>query len=235
MVIVICNLFVACSLEFMGILYIVATPIGNLDDITHRAVRVLQTVDLIACEDTRRTKILLDHYKIQKPLISFHQHSKLQKIETLITELKSGKSIALVTDAGTPGISDPGGILVAEAIKSGIGVTPIPGASALTALISVAGISMDRFSFLGFLPHKKGRQTMIEKIKSSYIPVVFYESPHRILKTLESLSKSPGHMIVGRELTKKFEEIFRGSPQVVYNHFKEKKIQGEFVVIYSSR
>ena len=217
----------------MGTLYIVATPIGNLEDITHRAVRVLETVDLIACEDTRRTKILLEHYKIKKPLVSYHQHSKLQKLESLVRELESGKDIALVTDAGTPGISDPGGVLVAEAAKKGIDVVPIPGASALTTLISASGIPMDRFLFLGFLPHKKGRQTMIERIKNSDLPVVFYESPHRILKTLEALSKSEGQIILGRELTKKFEEIIRGSAKEVYEHFKDKKILGEFVVIYS--
>lgn len=248
-------------------LYIVATPIGNLSDITHRAVRVLSEVDLIACEDTRRTKILLGRYDISKPLTSYHQHSKLQKVETLVRKLESGKNIAMVTDAGTPAISDPGGILVAEAVKKGIDVIPIPGPSALTTLISVSGIPMDKFLFLGFLPHKKGRQTMIERIKNTDVPVVFYESPHRILKTLEALtvnSPSPltgeggpdssgpdegeaqdantndksspptkeGHIILGRELTKKFEEIVRGTAKEVYEHFREKKIQGEFVVIY---
>lgn len=215
-----------------GILYIVATPIGNLEDITLRALEILKRVDLIACEDTRRTKILLERYEIKNPLTSFHQHSKLQKIDTLVSELKSGKNIALVTDAGSPGVSDPGGILVAAALKEKIFVVPIPGPSALATLISVAGIPMDRFTFLGFLPHKKGRQIIINKIMESDVPVVFYESPYRILKTLKALTESNGRLIVGRELTKKFEEVIRGTTKEVFEQFKNKKIQGEFTIIY---
>ncbi|PIR97092.1 MAG: 16S rRNA (cytidine(1402)-2'-O)-methyltransferase [Candidatus Doudnabacteria bacterium CG10_big_fil_rev_8_21_14_0_10_41_10] len=217
-----------------GTLYIVATPIGNLEDITLRALDTFKSVDLIACEDTRRTKILLERHKINKPLISFHQHSKLQKVEYLISELSSGKNTALVTDAGTPGISDPGRVLVAEAIKNEIPVVPIPGASALTALVSVSGVPMDRFSFFGFLPHKKGRETAIKRMVESDVPVIFYESPHRILKTLEALKHFEGKVIVGRELTKKFEEIVRGTAKEAHEYFKDKKIQGEFVVIYHS-
>lgn len=215
-----------------GKLFVVATPIGNLEDITLRALKALEEVDFVACEDTRRTKILLDRHGIKKPLISFHQHSKVQKVEFLISELKSGKSAALVSDAGTPGISDPGGVLVDAAVKSGIEIVPLPGASALTALASVAGIPMDKFAFFGFLPHKKGRETALQKIAESEVPAIFYESPHRILKTLQNLSGRPGYLIVGRELTKKFEEIFRGSPAEALRYFSSKEPQGEFCLIF---
>jgi 16S rRNA (cytidine1402-2'-O)-methyltransferase len=218
-----------------GTLYIVATPIGNLEDITLRALRILKEADLIACEDTRHTKILLTHYQIARPLVSYHQHSRLQKVDELLAELQSGKSVALVSDAGTPGISDPGGVLVEKAQAAGLAVVPVPGASAVTALASVAGIAMDRFLFLGFLPHKKGRETLLKKITESEVPVIFYESPHRILKTLGSLAQSQGKLIVGRELTKKFEEIFRGSPSEALEHFSKAEARGEFVLIYSNK
>lgn len=215
-----------------GTLYVVATPIGNLEDITLRALRVLREVDLIACEDTRHTKILLERHNIHKPLVSYHQHSRLQKVDFLISELKAGKSMALVSDAGTPGISDPGGVLVAKASELGIPVVPIPGPSAVIALASVSGQPTDRFLFLGFLPHKKGREKLIKRILESDSPVIFYESPHRILKTLEALSHSEGHIVVGRELTKKFEEIVRGQTGEVFESLKFKKPQGEYVLIY---
>lgn len=210
----------------------VATPIGNLEDITLRALKILNECDLVACEDTRRTKILLDRYQISKPTVSYHQHSKVAKVDFLVAEMLSGKSVVAVSDAGTPGISDPGGVLVEAAIRAGLEIVPIPGPSALAALVSVAGIPMDRFLFLGFLPHKKGRQTMISKILESDVPVIFFESPHRILKTLEVLSSVEGHVIVGRELTKKFEEIFRGKASDAFVKFKESKILGEFTLIY---
>ncbi|MEK9181365.1 MAG: 16S rRNA (cytidine(1402)-2'-O)-methyltransferase [Patescibacteria group bacterium] len=215
-----------------GTLYIVATPIGNLEDITLRALRVLKEVDLIACEDTRRTKILLDHFQIFKPTVSYHQRSKIQKVDFLVSELLSGKKIAQVSDAGTPGISDPGGVLVEQALKNGIEVVPLPGPSALTALASVAGIPMDKFLFLGFLPHKKGRETLFRRIRESDVPVIFYESPHRILKTLEAFRESGGQLILGRELTKKFEDIFRGSFEEAIAKFESAQPLGEFVVIY---
>ena len=148
----------------MGTLFVVGTPIGNLEDITIRALNTLRDVDLIACEDTRHTRILLDRYELKKPLISYHQHSKLQKINNIIEELKNGKNVALVTDAGTPGINDPGGILVEAVLKENIGVIPIPGASAIVTLLSVSGIKSDRFLFLGFLPQKKGRQTLMRNL-----------------------------------------------------------------------
>jgi len=214
-------------------LFVVATPIGNLDDITFRAIKTLKEADLIACEDTRRTLVLLNHFGIRKTLVSFHQRSKLKKVEYLVDELVSGKNIALVTDAGTPGVSDPGGVLVAEALKAGVTVVPVPGASALMTLASVSGWPMDRFVFMGFLPHKKGRQTAFEKIMASELPVIFYESPHRLEKALEALKDSGGKMIIGRELTKKFEEIFRGSCDEAYKYFRDKKVLGEFVLIFS--
>jgi len=215
-----------------GTLFIVATPIGNLEDITARALRVMNEADLIACEDTRRTRILLSHYNIDRPTVSYHQHSQLAKLDFLIEELKNGKSVALVSDAGTPGISDPGGVLVSSAIAAGISVVAVPGVSALTMLASVAGIPMDKFVFLGFLPHKKGRATAFKKLATSELPVIFYESPHRVLKTLMVLAQFGGNVIVGRELTKKFEEVMRGTVQEAIEHFSEHKIQGEFTIIY---
>jgi len=225
-----------------GILYIVATPIGNLEDMTLRALETLKKVDLIACEDTRHTKKLLFHYEIEKSLISFHQHSKTIKFDKIIAEIKKGKNVALVTDAGTPGISDPGNKLVAEAIENGIAVIPIPGVSALTTLASVSGIDMQRFVFLGFPPHKKGRETFFKKVVETEFPVVYYESPHRLIKNLELLksfqsefdSESLGkRIILGRELTKMFEEIVRGGVAEVLEYFQANpgKVKGEITII----
>lgn len=216
----------------MSTLYIVATPIGNLEDITLRALRILKEADLVVCEDTRRTAVLLDHYKIKKPLISYHQHSKLEKIEKIIGLLKSGKNIALVTDAGTPGIADPAGILIAEALKHTIIVEPIPGPSVLTALLSASGEDTQRFLFLGYLPKKKGRQTLWGFLKKSDYPIVFFESPYRIQKTLKELLEVSGDrkIIVGRELTKKFETIYRGKISEI---IKEIRPQGELVIFIS--
>jgi 16S rRNA (cytidine1402-2'-O)-methyltransferase len=219
----------------LGILYIVATPIGNLEDMTLRALETLKKVDLIACEDTRHTKKLLFHYKIEKSLISFHQHSKTIKFDKIIAELKNGKNVALVTDAGTPGISDPGNQLVAEAIKNEIAVIPIPGVSALTTLASVSGIDMQRFVFLGFPPHKKGRETFFKKIIETELPVVYYESPHRLIKNLELLKSinSEKNIILGRELTKMFEEIIRGNVAEILEYFQTNlgKVKGEITII----
>lgn len=214
-----------------GILYIIATPIGNLKDITLRALEILKKADLIACEDTRVTKKLLNHYEIKTSLISYHQHSKTTRIDYLIDKLKKGQNIALVTDAGTPGISDPGGKLVKEAVKNNIKIIPIPGPSALTNLISVAGINTQKFIFLGFPPHKKGRETFFKEVKRSNLPVVFFESRYRILKALKSLESS--QVIVGRELTKMHEEIARGNAGEVLEYFEKnpEKVRGEFVII----
>lgn len=226
----------------MANLYIVATPIGNLEDITLRALRILKEVDLVLCEDTRVTKKLLAHYDIHVPTMSFHANSKLSKVETIIEELKQGKNIALVTDAGTPAISDPGSLLVAkvkEALGDGVSVQAVPGASALTAALSIAGLQVSEFIFLGFLPHKKGRETLFKEIASSERAVVFYESPHRILKTLESLKKfveeeQPHRQVtIARELTKIYEELISGTPTYLLDFFSshEEKVRGEFVVI----
>lgn len=284
----------------MARLYIVATPIGNLEDMTFRAVKTLKEVDLILCEDTRMTKRLLDRYEIKKPLLSYHQRSKLTKTEKIIEELEKGKDLALVTDAGTPGISDPGNELVGRIlehfntkiplsppfskgetgsrIKSGmtykrddsqdpsttpanagsgrddndVEVIPIPGASAVTALASVAGINLNKFVFLGFPPNKKGRETFFKKVLAACYPVVYYESPYRFLKNLELLRELSSQiplsgkagappllkgerlkLIVGRELTKIHEEVVRGSISEVIKYFLENqdKIKGEFVVI----
>lgn len=219
----------------LGTLYIVATPIGNLSDITFRAIETFKGVDLIACEDTRKTKILLNHYSIKTPLVSYHQHSKLQKIDFILNKLKDGKNLALVTDAGTPGISDPGNKLVEDALKEKIKVVPIPGPSALSAIISVAGIDLQKFVFLGFPPHKKGRETFFKEVSSSNTPVIYYDSVHRIIKNLELLEslKLEAKIIIGRELTKIFEEIFRGNAKEAIEYFANnpEKVKGEFVII----
>lgn len=219
----------------MSTLFVVATPIGNLEDITQRALRILKEVDLIACEDTRITKRLLNHYQIDKPTISYHQHSKVGKIDFLIQKLREGKNIALVTDAGTPGISDPGGLLVQAAANEKIKIETIPGPSALTAALSISGLPTDRFLFLGFLPHKKGRQTLLKEIISSKQTVILYESVHRILKLLKEFEeiKLEREIVVLRELTKKFETVYRGLPTEVYRQLVNDKVKGEFVVIVS--
>ena len=219
----------------MSMLYIVATPIGNLGDMTLRALETLKNVDLILCEDTRVTKKLLFHYEIAKPTSSFHEHSDERKIRSLIERLQAGESMALVTDAGTPGLSDPGNVLVEAAIKAEVAVVPIPGVSALTALVSVAGIDMREFMFLGFPPHKKGRQTFFRGVGEATMPVMYYESPHRVMKNLELLQElaPTKKIILGRELTKMFEEIVRGSVQEVQKYFEAQpgKIKGEFTII----
>jgi 16S rRNA (cytidine1402-2'-O)-methyltransferase len=223
----------------MSTLYIVATPIGNLEDITLRAIRVLKEVDLILCEDTRVTKHLLKRYDVTTKVESYHAQSTSAKTKKIIDLLSKGTNIALVSDAGTPLISDPGVQLIDIVIRdlgNEVAIVPIPGASALTAAISVAGIGGNEFSFLGFVPHKKGRETFFKGVAVSEIPVVFYESPHRILKALESLTKVLSEnkkVIVARELTKIHEEIVRGTPGEVYGHFliHPDRVRGEFVVI----
>ncbi|KKP64670.1 MAG: Ribosomal RNA small subunit methyltransferase I [Candidatus Moranbacteria bacterium GW2011_GWF2_34_56] len=217
-----------------GILYVVATPIGNLGDITLRALEILKSVDMILCEDTRVTRKLLDRYEIKVPVMSYHQHSKIGKIDEIVSRLKNGENMALVTDAGTPGVSDPGNILVKEVISEGVKVIPIPGASAIGALISVAGIDMQKFVFLGFPPHKKGRQTFFKEAMEFKYPVMYYDSPHRLLKNLELLKELgfEKNIIVGRELTKMFEEVVRGNADEIIEYFSRKeKIKGELVVI----
>lgn len=225
----------------MSNLYVVGTPIGNLGDITLRALETLKSVDLVLCEDTRVTKKLLSHYDISVPTMSYHANSKISKQDQIIEMLREGKNLALVSDAGTPAISDPGLMLIKEAKKAlgdDLKVIPIPGASALVSAISVSGIPSPQFTFYGFLPHKKGRETIFKEISKSKKTSVFYESPHRILKTLESLNNvlsSEREVAVARELTKIFEEIKKGSPEEALEYFTQNpdKVRGEFVVIVS--
>lgn len=223
-----------------GILYVIATPIGNLGDMTIRAIETLKSVDLALCEDTRVTGKLFVHYGITTPTMSYHAQSKLSKHDKILDLLREGKSLALVSDAGTPTISDPGVMLI-EMIKKElpeVKVIPIPGASALTAALSVSGIPSPQFTFYGFLPHKKGRETIFKEIAQSSRTSVFYESPHRVEKTLESLAKhllENKKVVIGRELTKIFEETVSGTALEVLEYFKsnQDKIKGEFVVIIS--
>ncbi len=224
----------------MSNFYIIATPIGNLEDISFRAVRILGEVDLILCEDTRTTKVLLNKYGISKPTMSYHAQSKLAKTDKIFELLEEGKNLALVSDAGTPGISDPGAMLVAK-IKENFGdsvkVIPIPGASAVIAALSASGLPTHEFTFLGFLPHKKGRETLFKEIAESTRTMVFYESPHRILKTLESLDKfcPTKKVCIARELTKIYEEFKTDTPKKVleYLTLNKEKQRGEFTVIVS--
>jgi len=220
-----------------GEIFVVATPIGNLEDITQRALKVLREVDLILCEDTRVTQKLLNHYQIKKPLLSYHQHSKLQKIEYIISLLREGKKLALVSDAGTPGVSDPGNKLIEKIfdfLGDSVKIVPVPGPSAITCAASISGFPMDRFLFLGFIPSKKKRKKFFEEISNSKYPVIFFESPHRIVKTLEDLKNyvnSNSLFFVCRELTKKFETMYRGKIDEVIEKIKKDKIKGEFVII----
>ncbi len=218
-------------------LYIVATPIGNLEDITHRALRILGEVDLILAEDTRISKRLLDRYDISTKMLSYHHHSTQKKIDQIADLIKQGKTLALVTDAGTPGISDPGNKLIHELIEKfdkNLEIIPIPGASALTAALSISGFPTDKFTFLGFIPHKKGRNKFIKQALESKYTVIFYESCHRIIKCLEQIKEigAPGRqMIVGHELTKKFEVTYRGNIDEVLEKTKNDPIKGEYVIV----
>jgi len=236
----------------MPSLYIVATPIGNLKDVTIRSLEVLKNVDLILCEDTRTSKKLLDTYEIKTPVVSYHQHSKLKKIDYILNALRQGKNLALISDAGTPGISDPGNELIDKIIEEDttkmVKISPIPGASALIAAASICGFPMDRFLFMGFPPAKKKRKKFFEQIVASKYPVIFYESPYRIVKTLEelkitldSISKKNGlamvsvqslaKVVVCREITKKFETIYRGDISEIIKEIKKEKQRGEFAVV----
>lgn len=231
----------------MAILSIIGTPIGNLEDITLRALKVMKAADLILCEDTRMTKRLLDRYEIKVKTLSYHAHSKLSRVEDVIRMLGEGKNLALVSDAGTPGISDPGAELVARVrakmadkiVAGDLKIESIPGPSALTAALSIAGVPCADFTFLGFLPHKKGRETLFKEIAEADRTMVFYESPHRIEKSLRSLIE---HLVmkdkkvtVCRELTKMFEEVVSGTAEEVAKYFATNtdKVRGEFVVIVS--
>lgn len=215
--------------------YLVATPIGNLEDLSFRALRILKEVDYVLSEDTRVSHKLLSHYEIKTPLISYHHHSDQAKLNKIFNLLETDKNLALVTDAGTPGIADPGGQLVKairDKFKDEVNIIPIPGASALTALLSVAGVAADKFWFFGFLPHKKGRQSALKEITTSKYPVVIYESKHRILKLLAELDPSL-KVVLGRELSKLHESFYFGSPLEISKQLgqKETSLKGEFALV----
>jgi len=217
-----------------GTLFVVATPIGNLEDITLRALRVLKEVDVIACEDTRRTRALLSHFDIHTPTVSYFEHNKLARGPQLLRQLAEGRSIALVTDAGTPGISDPGFMLVRDARAAGIPVVPVPGPVAVATVLSAAGIPADRFVFDGFLPIKSGRRVnRLTALRELETTIVLYESPHRILATLEAIATVFGdrEIVVGRELTKQFEEIVRATAAAHRDRLAAAGVRGEFTVV----
>lgn len=217
--------------DSVGQLFVVATPIGNLGDISLRAKEVLSSVDLVLCEDTRVTAKLMASLEIRPSLQSFHEHTDPMKRQRLVDDLMTGKTMALVTDAGTPAISDPGGFLVADAVAAGVKVTPIPGSSAVIALLSVSGLPIDRFTFVGFPPHKKGRQTFFQELAAINHAVVLYESTHRIMKTLEALKELGRPLVVGRELTKMHETIYRGLSEDVMKQIEATSSKGEFVIV----
>lgn len=214
-------------------LYIVATPIGNLEDITLRAIRILKEVDYIFAEDTRVTKKLLNHLEINNTLYRYDEHTKQHQVDNIIKLLKEGKSIALVTDAGTPCISDPGYEVVFKALEEGIKVVPIPGVSAMTAAASVAGVSMRRFLFEGFLPKKKGRQLLFNSLKDEKRTIMFFESPHRVVRTLKDVNEFLGdkNVVLIREITKIYEEIIRGTASELIKKLDGQNLKGEFVII----
>ena len=216
-----------------GVLYIVSTPIGNLEDITFRAIRILKDSSLIAAEDTRRSKVLLSHYNISTPTISYYEHNRYTRIPKLIDHLIDGENIALITDAGTPGISDPAYRLIRAAINSDCRVESIPGASASLAALVASGLPTDRFIFEGFLPHKKGRKGKLEKVKDIDATIIFYESPNRLVRTLNDILEYIGdrQIAIGRELSKKFEEIMRGRVSDILSHYNTNKPKGEFVIV----
>ena len=217
-----------------GTLYVVATPIGNLEDITARALRILREVDVVACEDTRRTRALLTHFAIHTPTVSYYEHNKLTRGPQLLRQLAEGKSIALVSDAGTPGISDPGVLLVREARAAGVPVVPIPGPSAVVAALSAAGLPADRFVFDGFLPVKPGRRVnRLEELRDLEMTIVVYESPHRIVAALEAIREVFGEVdvVVARELTKQFEEIVIAPASAHLERLAAHEPRGEFTVV----
>ena len=218
-----------------GTLYIVPTPIGNLEDITLRAIRILQESDTVVCEDTRQTVKLLSHLKISKPLVNFYTQNQLKRIPQIMSMINDGKNIALVSDCGTPAISDPGYYLIKEALNNNVNVVPLPGACALITALVGSGLAPDSFIFLGFLKKKTGKMKKeLELAKQTQKTVIFYESPHRILKTVEVCKEVFGEnadMVLARELTKKFEEFIRGTIKDVIQNLKNREILGEFIVL----
>ncbi len=219
-------------------LYLVPSPIGNLGDITYRAVEVLKNADVILCEDTRTSSVLLKHYGIQKPLTPYHQHNEHKVLAHLLEQIQSGKTFALITDAGTPGISDPGFLLVRECVRNNIPVECLPGATAFVPALIQSGIPANRFVFEGFLPIKKGRQTMMKLLAEEDRTIILYESPHRLVKTLEELAAYLGEdrqAAVCRELTKMFEETRKASLKELAEHYKTAAPKGEIVLIISGK
>jgi len=226
------------SKPMKGTLYIVSTPIGNLEDITLRALRILKEVDLIAAEDTRHTGILLKHFGIQKPLTSYFEGNEFKKREWILSRLKQGDRIALVSDAGTPGISDPGFRLIQIAIRNQIPIVPIPGPSAVITALSVSGLPTDAFLFKGFLPHKsKKRKDLLKQLVETKETLIFYESPHRINETLKDILEILGdrEIVLTRELTKVYEEVLRGKVSEIQHQLAEKKIKGEITLVISGK
>jgi 16S rRNA (cytidine1402-2'-O)-methyltransferase len=216
-----------------GVLYVVGTPIGNLEDVSARALRVLREVDVVACEDTRRTRQLLTHFDIHTPTVSYYEHNKLTRGPQLLRQLGEGRSVALVSDAGTPGISDPGVLLVREARAAGVTVVPVPGPSAVVAALSAAGVPADRFVFDGFLPVKPGRRrNRLAALRALDMTIVLYESPHRIVATLQAIAEVFGEVpvVVARELTKRFEEIVTATPSAHLARLTS-EARGEFTLV----
>ncbi len=221
-------------MEFRASLYIVPTPIGNLGDITLRALEVLKSVDMILAEDTRTSGKLLHHFSIDKPLRSFHNFNEHKVVAGLIAQLQAGKRIALISDAGTPGISDPGFLIIRAALKAGVPVDCLPGPTAFVPALIKSGLPCDRFVFEGFLPHKKGRQTLLKKLATEERTMIFYESPHRLVKTLQQFIEFLGAerpASVSRELTKLFEETINGTLQDLLAYFSKKEVKGEIVIV----
>jgi 16S rRNA (cytidine1402-2'-O)-methyltransferase len=221
-----------------GILYIVSTPIGNLEDISLRALRILREVDWIAAEDTRHTGLLLKHFDIQKPLTSYFEGNEMKKREFILSKLKQGNRIALVSDAGTPGISDPGFRLIQRVIENGIPVVPIPGPSAVITALSVSGLPTDAFLFKGFLPHKsKKRKDLLKQLEEVKETLIFYESPHRLSETLRDILDLFGdrEMVLTRELTKIYEEVLRGKASDIQHHIGERRLKGEITLVISGK
>lgn len=219
-------------------LYLVPTPIGNLSDITFRAIEALKAVDFILCEDTRTSSVLLNHFGIQKPLSPYHQHNEHKVLQHLVDQLLTGKSMALITDAGTPGISDPAFLLVRECVRKGVAVECLPGATAFVPALVNSGLPTNRFIFEGFLPLKKGRHTLFTKLCEEERTLIFYESPMRLVKTLDEMAEYFGNnrlCSVSRELTKKFEETKRGGLKEVADYFRGKPVKGEIVIVVAGK
>ena len=222
----------------MGRLYVVPTPVGNLEDMTFRAVRILKEADLILAEDTRTSSVLLKHFEIKNPMLSYHKFNEHQVVERIVERIGGGQTVALVSDAGTPGISDPGFLLVRECVHAGIEVQCLPGATAFVPALVASGLPCERFCFEGFLPQKKGRMTHLQSLQEETRTMVFYESPFRLLKTLAQFAEYFGpdrQVSVSRELSKVHEETVRGTLQEVISHFEQKEPKGEFVVVLAGK